>query len=244
MTKIVSLVRPTRAEVVYAEGNFANAKTALESNGYKIASAGEIANSRIEQGKDADVSKYGRWTREGFIYVPKKGIFLVRNSPIMANAKEATECHRNGKEFYLTNEQVEESLKASIEIENSRAIPTKRFGENELTSFAFGPEAERYGEFLKEAGIKNMPIYLASTEEKPFARQLWFRDLGNNSVLSGSDRDLSYDDDGAFGVNASADEGSASAPRFVHYDNFFEALKAEGVSLTGNLEKRIIARLN
>jgi len=57
---------------------------------------------------------------------------LTKNSPIIDNAREATKCHRNGNEFYLNKEQVEEALENSVEIKNQN-IPTNKLGENEIT---------------------------------------------------------------------------------------------------------------
>jgi hypothetical protein len=101
----------------------------------------------------------------------------------MANAKEATQCHKENREFYLTNEEVEESLKDSIQFKDSSSIPTKRFGEDERTRFAFGEEAEKYGEFLKQAGIKEMPVYLANVEQRPFVRPIWLSNISSKSQV-------------------------------------------------------------
>ena len=38
-----------------------------------------------------------------------------------------------------------------------------------------------------------MPVYLASLEDKPFARQLWFRYLDGGSELDSNNRNLNYD---------------------------------------------------
>lgn len=192
MSNINVDIKPTGTESAYIEAPFDVAKQDLEANGYKIISLRDNALLRIQQGKDSYISRNGNWTREGFVYTPKKGIFLVRNSPIIDNAKQATDYHRKGQEFYLTQDQVEESLKDSVKIDR-KEIPTKRFNDDAITAFAFGDVAGQYGDFLKEAGIKEMPIWLASTEEKPFARQNWFRDLDLRSELSGNGRLLNDD---------------------------------------------------
>ena len=191
---IIQDVKPTGTDSAYVERAFDEAKAELESNGYHIVSLEEFAKLRIAQGKDSHIANYGAYAKEGFLYVPKKGIFLVRNSPILANAKEATECHRKGREFYLTDAQVEEALTNSVQFKNSKSIPTNRFAEDERTAFAFGETAKAYGAFLKEAGIKGMPVYLASLEDKSFARQAWLLSLGvvNRSALIVNSRDLSY----------------------------------------------------
>lgn len=184
---IIRDVIPSGIESVYAERPFDKAKVELEEAGYQIISLKQFADLRIAQGKESHVANYGAYVKEGFLYVPQKGVFLVRNSPIMANAKEATECHRQNKDFYLTQEQVDEALKDSVQFKNSNSIPTKRFGEDEKTVFAFGDSAKAYGEFLKDARISEMPVYLANVEKKPFARQAWLRGLddGDGSGLVG-----------------------------------------------------------
>jgi hypothetical protein len=214
---IIQDVKPTRVESGYVEAPFDVAKAELEANRYKLISLEQFAQTRIDQGKDSHVANGGAYTREGFLYVPQRGIFLVRNSPINANAKEATQAHREGREYFLTAEQVEEALKDSVQFKDSSSIPTRRFGEDEKTVFAFRQTAGKYGEFLKEAGIKEIPVYLASLGNKPFARQAWLRRLvdDDGSGLSGSKRVLDYNY-AVRGVRiASADEGSASVPRKI-----------------------------
>lgn len=166
-------------ESAYVAKPFDEAKAELEASGYEIISLEDNAKLRIAKGANREVSLSGNYTKEGFLYVPKKGIFLVRNSPIMANAKEATDCHRNGKEFYLTQEQVEKALADSIEV-SGKSIPTNRFGDEELTNYAFGKTAKAYGEFLKQAGINEMPVWLANITDKAFAKQAWLCRLGGS----------------------------------------------------------------
>jgi hypothetical protein len=205
----------------YAVGAFDKAKEALESegcrviDGYRVISLEEQAGLRVQEGSDSSVSRRGNWTREGFIYVPNKGAFLTKNSPIMVNAKEATDCHRNGNEFYLNDEQVEESLADSVLIKETQ-IPTKRFGDEAITNFAFGKNAKAYGEFLKENGIDGIQVYLANSENKPFARQAWlFRIGGGRSDLDGDGRNLNYDNGVVRGVRASANSKGASVARKI-----------------------------
>lgn len=241
---IILDVKPTAVSSGYVEKPFDEAKAELEQDGYQIISLEQFARLRREQGKESHVANYGAYVKEGFLYVPQRGIFLVRNSPIMANAKEATQAHREGREFYLTNEQVEEALKDFVQFKDSKAIPTNRFGDDERTRFAFREEAEKYGEFLKQAGIKEMPVYLASVEKKPFARQAWLLRLvgGDRSALYGDVRGL-YCNYVVRGVKfASADEGSASAPRkiitiedLLEEGNRTSSLAPDQIKIIGNL---------
>lgn len=194
MTNLIVDIKPSVTYSAYVESPFDKAKEVLEEAGYSVISLQENAQLRMQEGKDAFVSRNGNWVREGVIYVPKKGKLLTKNSPIMANAQEATNCHRNNKEFYLTDAQVEESLADSIEL-SDKAIPTNRFSENPITVYAFKEFAEQYGQFLRDNGIKEMPIWLANQEDKPFARQMWLRrlDVGNRSDLDGNYWGLGFD---------------------------------------------------
>jgi hypothetical protein len=195
----------------YAVNTFDKAKEALEAKGYRVISLEENAGLRVQESAGSSISQRGNWTREGFIYVPNKGAFLTKDSPIMAKAKQATDCHRNGNEFYLNDEQVEESLADSVKITNTK-IPTKRFADEALTSFAFGKNAKAYGEFLKENGIDNIQVYLANSGNKPFARQAWLGRIvsGSRSLLDGDIRNLDYGNE-VRGVRASDEVAKPSA---------------------------------
>lgn len=217
----------------YIEAHFDKGKKALESEGYRVISLEENAGLRMQEGKDSFVSRNGNWTREGVIYVPHKGIFLTKNSPIMDNAKEATDCHRNGRDYYLTDSQVEEALDDSVELKAGN-IPTNRFKDNKITVYAFGNSVERYGQFLRNAGIKEMPVWLEDMQDKSFARQLWFRYLDGGSGLVG---DGGLDGGGGVrGVRESA-EGTTKNSEVYTVRDIQKVLKAKG--LTG-IEKILV----
>ncbi|MFA5173843.1 MAG: hypothetical protein WC438_01550 [Candidatus Pacearchaeota archaeon] len=237
MAKIIQDIKPRGIASAYVDAPFDKGKTELEANNYHIISLEENANLRMQEGKDAYVSRNGNWTREGVLYVPDKGIFLTKNSPIMTNAKEATNCHRKGKEFYLTNEQIEEALADSIELK-AENIPTNRFGENSTAVYAFGDSAKQYGEFLKDTGIKEMPVCLVNLETKPFARQMWFRYLDCKSELCGY-KDLGFDI-GVRGVGSGSVEGTQKNSEAYTPKQISNGLKKLG--FTG-LEKTLIETL-
>ena len=221
-------IKPRGIASAYIVTPFDEGKEALAKEGYRIISLQENARLRIQEGKDADVSQNGNWTREGAIYVPGKGAYLTKNSPIMANAKEATDCHRKGQDFDLTAEQVEQSLADSVELIGDN-IPTNRFADNKITVYAFGEDAQKYGDFLKEAQITEMPVFLASIGDKAFARQMWFWNLVNWSVLSGDGGDLNGDSR-VRGVPDSA-EGTAAKNSEVYSPAQISAvLKTKGLT--------------
>ena len=109
----------------------------------------------------------------------------------------------------MNDKQLERVLADSVQL-SGKSIPTNKFNDNEITKYAFGDIAQKYGEFLGEAGINEMPIWLADLQEKPFARKVWFCWLGDDS-RSGLDCDgryLHYGYGGVRGVKISA-EGSS-----------------------------------
>lgn len=190
--EIIDDIKPTEIYSAPAVGPFDIAKRALERKGYEVISLEQSAQLRIQQGPNHNISKNGNWVREGTLYVPGKGKFLTKKSPIMQNPTKATNAHRNREDFYLTNNQVKSALEDSVLLSASE-IPTNRFGEDEVTVFAFGKTATQYGDFLRQNGIDSMPIYTANLQDKPFARQMWFRSLGDGSDLDGDNRYLYYD---------------------------------------------------
>jgi len=183
--KIIQDIQPRGMYSAYVDASFDKAKQALEKDGYSIISLEQNARLRIQEGK----SRNGNWTREAFLYNPETNLwYLTKKSPIMDFPVEATNAHRKGREYFLTNEQVQRALEDSVEVKD-REIPTDRFGEDPLAVYAFGDSAQDYGLFLKDVNkdvnIKEMPIWLPDSREKPFARQLWFRYLDDWSVLDG-----------------------------------------------------------
>jgi hypothetical protein len=191
MTDTLSAVKPRTIAPTYVAAPFDQGKEILAKAGYRVISLQENAQLRMQEGVNSYVSQIGNWVREGAIYAPSKGVYLTKNSPIMENAVEATNCHRKNVEFYLTPEQVEKSLADAVKL-SGESIPTNRFKDNETTVYAFGEDADKYGQFLKEAGINSMSVYITGTQDRPFARQVWFWrvDKGLKSTLGCSERYL------------------------------------------------------
>ena len=191
--KIIQDIQPRGMYSAYVGAPFDKAKQDLESKGYSIISLEQNARLRMQEGKDSFVSRNGNWTREAFLYNPETNLwYLTKKSPIMDFPVEAVQAHREGREYLLTNEQVQRALENSVEVKD-REIPTDRFGEDPLAVYAFGDSAQDYGLFLKDANIKKMPIWLPDSREKPFAKQLWFWNLGGRSDLGGSVGGLRFD---------------------------------------------------
>jgi len=235
-----------KVESSYVEAPFDQALKALKKEKYNLISLEENAQLRIQEGKDAFISQNGNYVKEGVIYLPSKEVYLTKISPIIQNAQEATECHRKGKEFYLNKSQTEKALKDAVKFpKNSNyEIPTSEFGNDAITAFAFGKIAKDYGNFLKEAGINAMPVWLASCENKPFARQMWFRRLGSNnrSGLIGVSRFLDCYDSRARGVRSNAEGVAQKISNVESYTpkQISSALKGLGIN---GLEKQILESL-
>ena len=168
----------------------------LVKRGYRLISLEEAAILRILGGANIggslsedrfpSVSDGVCATKEAFVYVPDKGLFLTRNSPLVEEPKEIAKTYRTDykEEYYLTDEQVEKALTDAVKISDKPErgiipIPTKRFAECEIATWVFGGAAENYGNLLSYCGINAMPIYWTKQQhvDKPFARQVTFCDL-------------------------------------------------------------------
>jgi hypothetical protein len=184
--EIINDIKLKEIDSAYVAGPFDQTLKALKSQGYKLISLEEKAGLRMQQGKDYDVSSQGNWVKEGALYVPGKGRFITRHSTVLDHPKKATQAHRNGKEYFVSDEQVKMTLEDSVQVpykvneiptirfgeemkmtlEDSvqviydvNEIPTDRFGEDVIAMFCFGKNAKDYGLFLKDAGISKMPLW-------------------------------------------------------------------------------------
>lgn len=190
--EIIVDMRPTRIESARINAPFDKALAKLQKNDYELISLLQNAGLRMQQGKDHHVSLYGNCVKEGALYVPGKGRFITRYSPVLDHPRKATQAHRNGERYFVSNDQARRALENSIQIPyNLLEIPTNRFGEDAITVFGFGKNAKDYGLFLKDVGILEMPLWFNKEEnvqeqKKPYANQLWFSGLDNKSGLNGN----------------------------------------------------------
>ncbi|MEK6893194.1 MAG: hypothetical protein AABX07_03235 [Nanoarchaeota archaeon] len=193
MSGLIQDIKPKGVSSAYVNAPFDEGKGVLENAGYKIITGEENAGLRVDYGKDAKVSTCGNYVREGNLMVPKKGRFITRGSLVLAHPKEATQAHREGKEFYITPEQAEILLTDAVEISyDAAAVPTNRFGEDPVAIFLFGKNAARYGSFLRDVvKIDNMPLSFYGQEyinskEQPFINQVWLAGLDDVSAVDGN----------------------------------------------------------
>jgi len=190
--------------ILYVEAPFDKALEAIESKGGKIITAKQLADARMQYDADNSLSTNGSYIKEGNLFVPnnKHKRILLRNSLVLKNPTEATEAHRNGKEYAIpgTVDSILGKLKEGkdyIVLDSLDAVPTDRFGEDERMKFLFGESAQDYGLWLKDKGnVSKTGFYnfrddsYIDKQEGLFAGQLWLRGLGDGSDIDGYGRFL------------------------------------------------------
>ncbi len=208
MRKLNIDIRPIGIESAIVDAPFDEALALLRQYNFELINLAQNAELRIHQGKDAHVSQNGNRVFEDIIYIPNKGNFLSLDySPIAENAKQATDASRQGRELYLDKEQTEKALQDSVAFpDKTIEIPTNRFNSEKLTVKAFGrgdaKKAQDYGDFLREAGINEMPVWVVEGsymnnpqhEGRAFTRKVWLYrlDYDGRSYLDGDVRSLNY----------------------------------------------------
>ncbi len=220
-------------EVYQAEGAFDICVDKLKADGLELMTARQLAEARILGGANHPVSKSWSWVAESFNYID--GYILIASktfNPLLqypSFAKQATDCHRKGEEFFLNDVIVGYLLEGAkngkvLQLKRKDVpnnIPTNAFSKEpfkRITDFLFGDKAEEYGCFLRANEIKKVPLYVvdkadAKKRSKAFSRALWASDLSNYSALYGSSLNLEYYNGRAFGERRSEPEGRATAPQ-------------------------------
>lgn len=171
---------------------FDEAVKTLRLNGYGLISLMQLAQLRMQKGRNSIVSSEMNYTREGALYIPKRGGFLVRESPIINFCEEATQADRAQNEFYLSAQcQIDQALLDSVILPKSKTdIPTRRLGENEIGVWAFKDQAKSYGEFLSDAGVLKFPVFVVDKEfvyeqGQAFVKQVIFGTIYDDGVCDG-----------------------------------------------------------
>jgi hypothetical protein len=253
MTNIKIDVRRDGIESGYVEASFDKAKAELEEEKFSIITPEQFAQHRIAEGANHSVSLNGAYTSMGSLMVPKRGRFLVVQSLVMQNPSKATEAHRTGNEFYVSDNDAEKSLASgSVAIPYAQsAVPFERFADDPITAFVFGKTAGEYGAFLKESlrevEVAEMSLWFNDQEyidsqKKPFANHLWLRRLDGvgRSELRGGNGGLNY----YYGVRGVRESAEGTHENFEAYTSvqlkrIEDALKELGFSgaTKGLLEK-------
>ena len=205
-------------EMLFVEAPFDQAKTAIEYAGGNLATAQQVAQARIVAGPDSEVSRYGSWVAENFVYLPSGKIFITKakNSPILKRPTVAKEAHRNGIEFHISEEEAAslEKLAKSGEVytlkqTESYEIPIKKFAKNRLARFLFGDVTADYANLIQKAYVDEVPVRLVGSkyqkeQKAPFAQALWLHYVYYRSERDGYVRNL-YDDYWARGVRKASE---------------------------------------
>jgi hypothetical protein len=155
-------------EMISTDKTFDILKKEFDDKGYHMASLNDYARIML---MNLNGGICNTRLKEAFIYTPDK-VYLSKNSPILANPEQATDCHKKGLEFYLDDSMIKEALRDAREV-TSEKIPVSYFESYGFTGFAFGSHARDFGAFLYKQGIKEMSVWLCNNESKHFARQAY-----------------------------------------------------------------------
>ena len=213
-------------------GNFAQCLAQIMKAGQTPATAKQVMRDRIKQGVKSDSYSKGTWIPENFNVVDGR-ILAARPeyNPLLKYAEQAVNCHRNNKEFYLTNNILLNENPASLilseiaeqdakkAVKNKRVydmgkskthdVPTDSLADDKGIVFLAQGEklAKEYGLFLKnEAGLPNVTFYLPLLSNKDYSRGLWLYSVaGDGSNFDGYNRSLNSDYGFLFGVRNSAE---------------------------------------
>ncbi len=188
---------------------FDTALVVLNKAGYAQTTTQQLAQARIALGSKHDVSQNGSYVQEGFLYMPKEldNILVVdgKHNPILKKPSEATNAHRNGKEFYVEADKLRQLATADgkkngvllLPRSTIKNISVDALADHPLSNFSLNDSAKAYGKFLKDYGIKEVPILTVDKDytqkqDKPFARLLWLRSLNYDSDFYVYDRLLYF----------------------------------------------------
>ncbi len=122
----------------------------------RLISSEELALARIMTGPDHSLTKNTSYVKEGILYIPnsKHRRVLVRDSLVNENPQQA--CYQNEihKEFALREspDDILERIGSDnyFLMDDTRNVPTNRFGDSGALTFLLGTHAQNYGLFLRD----------------------------------------------------------------------------------------------
>jgi hypothetical protein len=213
--------------------------------GFKLISLEENAWLRISRGKYSPECWTGNFLREGFMYIPGRGAYLIRHSPINDNLKTSRMANSLGSEYHVTLKESERHLKNAVQIPyDLKEIKVSDFETNSITQFAFGSAVSEYANFLKDANVDKLPIWLlpeglVDGQSQPFIRQAILRCMDNWSGLIGSHADLHL----PYGVRFSSSKYKGKVDDHSEVYSVEEIMHALRVSSLSGLEIPILRAL-
>jgi len=187
MYKIID-IKGNGFESAWVNTSFHDGKDFLKRQGYKMLSFRENAELRMQEGVESFVSQFGNYVDGAYISFPsnkeygKENGFLTRKLPMILN-KRNFECYYelNEKDFLNNFDKNSEDVMAVPEFDYKFEVPTNRFGEDDVTSFVFQDLAQKYGDFLNDAGVSKIEYHFSDSDHshsKFTATPLWLTGLG------------------------------------------------------------------
>ena len=128
-------------------------------------------------------SNYPILVKEGFLHIPKKGLFLTKKSPCLSNPERAYRANKLNRDYYVSGQILEDALNDSIQISNTYfekidSVPTDKLADCDWTSYLFGKYAQDFGDLLTYLGVEQFRenhLLLSDEKEKsislPHVRQ-------------------------------------------------------------------------
>ena len=198
------------AKVVLENGSFDQCIAQLQKRGIGLWMPKDLALVRMAAGPDHDISTNGSLVNVSYNYDNSGDADILlasgKRNPLIPNAEKATRCHRQGDEFFPSDNEWK-ALRELAETDPYKAIksgvlllhrkdvmdeiPTHAYGEIPETIFIFEDQAKPYGSWLAQQEISSSSQYTLSAEqvkkqERPLSLPLWVRDLLDGSGLDGS----------------------------------------------------------
>ena len=167
----------------------------------------KLAQAKLLAGDANDLWQKGRWTSNGFVYLPNNADILVtapKYTPFLRYVDKAVADHVAGRESYVGDEFQElmdnakthpaDAIKSGVLLLKRQGLktelPVEAFGDIPVTYFLLEEVAGDYGFALKNKGRKSIPLIVAGEnyarqQNSRFSRALWANLLNYNSALSG-----------------------------------------------------------
>ena len=214
MTRIETDIENERISSCLVYAPIDEALEILKEKGYRLISLPENVKlkreyfpaSRIpfdrkdERKLEFKIGLESNFVREGYVWVPGEGCYLVRNSPLLDDPKKTRELEMSEGLFIPLNEsQVKKALEDSIKVEGDFIYPFNipSFCGDDIAIFAFGggnpDETKKYEKYLKELGIKRICLWNKGDEcyarrKNPVATQVRFNGfLHDGGLYTGND---------------------------------------------------------
>lgn len=182
------LFRDKNTLATVVRDDFDEAVNTLKEDGFRVMSLEEAARIKCSNPylpAEGNKCPENFIVKEGAVYVPNKGSYIVRKSPLLYFPHKATKTHQNlseegfRKNFYVSDNLLQEVLSDSIKISNLEGeINSKSLNESEIARFCFGEYTEEFGKVINENitddRVDTMFSWIfddvsKSDEEKPYA---------------------------------------------------------------------------